>query len=340
MTARALYFEDPYEIEVRTIDVPDPTPEEVHVETTLSAISSGTELLLYRGEVPRNLSADLTIEALSGSFDYPLQYGYASVGRVVAAGAAVDDDLVGRRVFAFHPHASEFVVPVDDVVPIPDDCSDEAASLLANLEAATNFLLDGAPLVGENSLVLGQGVVGLLTTRLLAEFPLASLVTADLYGRRRDVSVAFGADEALNPDDIDVADHVRTGSSHESIDGVDLTYELSGAPAALSTAIESTGFGGRVVVGSWYGSKSVELDLGTHFHRDRIRILSSQVSTIDPNRRGRWSRERRLRVAANWLARVDVDTLVTHRLPIERAAEAYALLDDRPEDAIQVVLTY
>lgn len=340
MTARALYFEDPYDVEVRPIDVSEPGPNEVRVEAALSAISSGTELLVYRGDFPRSLATDRKIESLDGSFSFPLQYGYANVGRVTAAGAEVDDALIGRRVFAFHPHASEFVVPVDDIVPITGRYSDESAALLANLEAATNFLLDGAPLIGEHSLVLGQGVVGLLTTRLLSEFPVASLITADLYERRRDVSVAFGADESLDAGEVDASDYARAASTDDSIDGFDVTFELSGAPEALSTAVESTGFGGRVLVGSWYGTKSVDLDLGTHFHRNRIRMMSSQVSTIDPSLRGRWTRERRLRIATNWLEAVDADALVTHRIPIERAADAYELLDERPEEAIQVVLTY
>lgn len=340
MTARALYFTAPYELEVRRVDVPEPAPDEVRVEAALSAISSGTELLVYRGEVPRNVSTDLKIKALRGTFSFPLQYGYAVVGRVTDVGSDVDDGWVGSRVFAFHPHASEFVASIGDVVRVPDRCSDEAAALLANLEAASNFLLDGRPLFWESVVVLGQGVVGLLTTKLLSEFPLETLVTADPHERRRDVSVSFGADACIDPAGVDVAAHVREAVTNGSSNGVDLTYELSGEPEALSTAIEATGFGGRVVIGSWYGSKPVELELGGHFHRSRIRLMSSQVSTIDPTLRSRWSRTRRLQAAASWLDEVDIDALVTHRLSVERAADAFNLLDDRPEDAIQVLLTY
>lgn len=340
MTGRALFFTGPYELEVRQVDVPEPAAGEVRVAAELSAISAGTELLVYRGDVPRTLSTDLKLESLSGSFSFPLQYGYAVVGRVTAAGADVESRWVGTRVFAFHPHASEFVTSVDDVVPVPDGCSDAAAALLANLEASTNFLLDGRPRLGERVLVLGQGVVGLLTTRLLAEFPLETLITADRYEARRAVSTAYGADRCLDPDEVDVPSQVSQGERDGDAAGVDLAYEISGDPAALSTAIEATGYDGRVVVGSWYGTKPVELDLGGHFHRSRIRLMSSQVSTIDPALRGRWSRERRFGAARRWLNEVDSDALVTHRLPIDRAGDAYELLDSRPNDAIQVLLTY
>lgn len=340
MTARALYFTAPYEPEVREVEVPTPGPQELKIEAELSAISAGTELLVYRGEAPQTLATDLTIESLPGTFDFPLQYGYAAVGRVTETGPGLDDDWLDARVFAFHPHASEFVAPVDDVVRLPTGCPDETAAVLANLEAATNFLLDGAPRVGERVLVLGQGVVGLLTTALLGRIPLGSLVTADRYAPRRELSREFGADRCLDPavGDITGLDEV-TGGDGAAV-GVDLTYELSGAPEALSTAIDATGFGGRVVIGSWYGSKPVELDLGGRFHRSRIRLMSSQVSTIDPALRGRWSRERRLRTARRWLDDIDIDALVTHRVPIEDAAHAYELLDERPAEAVQVLLTY
>lgn len=339
--AQAVYLTEPYEVELRQIDVPDPAPGEVRVRAEVSAISAGTELLVYRGEASPDLAADTSIEALAESLDFPLQYGYAVVGRVTAVGDDIDAEWLGRRVFAFHPHASHFTVALDDVVPLPERLSDEAGSLLANFEAATNVLLDGTPRLGERVLVLGQGVLGLLTTALLSQFPLADLVTADLYERRRTVSEAFGADLSLDPTTTDVVDRVRKRATEGAgSDGADLTYDLSGNPDALDTGIEATGYGGRVLIGSWYGTKPVELTLDGRFHRSRISLLSTQVSTIEPQLRGRWTKDRRLETARRWLPEIDTDRLVTHRRPVDRAADAYELLDDRPEDAMQVLLTY
>lgn len=339
--ARALYFTGPYELELREIDIPDPAPGEVRVQAELSAISPGTELLVYRGETAPNLAADMSIEALSETLSFPLQYGYSVVGRVTAVAHDIKDEWLDTRVFAFHPHASHFTVSLDDVVPLPDRCSDEAAALLANVEAATNVLLDGTPRIGERVLILGQGVLGLLTTALLSQYPLTDIVTADLYERRRTVSEAFGADVSLDPATTDIVDRVQERATESAVsDGMDLTYELSGNPDALDTAIEATGYGGRVLIGSWYGMKPVEMTLDGRFHRSRIRLISTQVSTIDPRLRGRWTKERRLETARRWLPDIDTDRLVTHRIPIERAADAYELLDDHSDDAIQVLLTY
>lgn len=339
--AKTVVFTAPYELEVREVEVPAPEPEEVQVEAALSAISPGTELLVYRGDVARDLPIDSSIEAFSETFDFPLQYGYAVVGEVTAVGDAVDGDWLGTRVFAFHPHMSRFNVELADIEPIPTDWPAGTAAVLANLEAATNFLLDGSPRIGEGVLVLGQGVVGLLTTALLAKLPLRTLVTVDRYAARRKLSERFGADASLDPGKVDVAANLRDRlGDRPGPPGADLTYELSGNPAALDTAISATGYAGRVLAGSWYGTKPAELTLDGRFHRSRIRIRSTQVSTLDPTLRGRWTRGRLRDTARRWLPTVDVDRLLTHRVPIDRVADAFELLDDRPQDAVQVLLTY
>jgi threonine dehydrogenase-like Zn-dependent dehydrogenase len=116
--------------------------------------------------------------------------------------------------------------------------------------------------------------------------------------------------------------------------------DLTGNPAALDAAIELTAFSGRVVVGSWFGTRSAPLHLGGRYHRSRIRIVTSQVSTIAPELSGRWNKSRRFAAAWKALERVRPSKWITHRLPLERAAEAYRDLDRSPEEAIQVVFQY
>ncbi|EJN61559.1 zinc-dependent alcohol dehydrogenase [Halogranum rubrum] len=343
MPARSLYFVGPRAVSVRERPVPDPDGDEVLVETSVSAVSPGTERLIYRGEAPRDLSADPSIPALAGTLDYPLQYGYAAVGTVAAVGDDVDDEWLDRRVFAFNPHESHFLADPADLHVVPDDCSSETATLLPNVETALNFVMDGRPVVGERVAVFGQGVVGLLTTALLARFPLERLVTVDTVSRRRELSRSFGADESLTPADAHAllapeTDPMANGSDVPT--GADLTYELSGNPDALDSAIGVTGYDGRVVIGSWYGEKRSDLALGGRFHRSRIDLQSSQVSTIDPTLRGRWTPERRFARAWDWLARVDTDPLVTHRVPLEQAPDAYHCLDTDREETVQILFTY
>ena len=291
-------------------------------------------MLFYRGNVPPDMPLDMSIAALSGGMHYPVQYGYACVGRVIDIGAQIDREWLGRRVFSFQPHTSHFVAQLLELFPLPENLSPQQAGFLPNMETAVNFLLDGAPLLGESVVVLGQGVVGLLTTALLAHYPLARLVIFDRFELRRDRARALGAMEVFDPAEADLA-QARLGEGR-----ADLTFELSGQPQALNLAIDLTGFAGRIIIGSWYGRKSAEIDLGGRFHRSRIRLISSQVSTLTPGLLARWSKVRRLEVAWTMVERLPVCDLITHTFPITEAAQAYALLDQHPEQAVQVIFNY
>ncbi len=215
--------------------------------------------------------------------------------------------------------------------------ADEDAVFLANTETAVSLLHDGAPLAGERVAVWGQGVVGLLATSLLARLPLDRLVTLDRFPLRRQASQALGATAVLDPAQADLAAALQSALGEQA---ADLTYELTGNPAALDAALKSTGFSARLVLGSWYGTKPVSLDLGGAFHRSRIRILASQVSRLDPGLTGRWTKARRLAFAWGWLAGLRPSRWITHRFDLEGAAKAYVLLDHQPDQALQVVLTY
>jgi threonine dehydrogenase-like Zn-dependent dehydrogenase len=269
------------------------------------------------------------------------------VGEVVELGSGVDPAWLGQKVFAFQPHASTFVAPTEALIPLPDGLAVEEAVFLPNMETAVNFLMDGAPLIGEQVAVLGQGIVGLLTTALLARFPLTSLVTLDGYPLRRQASLDLGAQDSLDPAAPEVIDEARRAlqggralQGERIYLGADLVYELSGSPAALDQAIALCGFNGRVVIGSWYGSKPTSLNLGGRFHRSRMRLISSQISSLTPELSGRWDKTRRLRVAWEMLGAIKPSRFITQRFPITQAEQAYRLLDEHPGDTIQVVLTY
>ena len=337
MTERALVFTDEREVTIEATETEDPAADQVTVDAHLSAISSGTELLVYRGQAPSGITADSSLETINGDLSFPLRYGYSLVGSVVDAGRDVDDAWVDREVIAFHPHQTRFNATTDCLIPLPPDIERRAGALFPSAETATNFLLDGAPKVGERVAVFGAGVIGLCTIRLLAEFPLDSLVVVEPRASRRDLARAFGADKVVPPGEAD-ASFESVGDDGPA--GADLVYELSGRPDTLNDAIDVVGYDGRIVVGSWYGSKRSGLRLGGSFHRDRIDVISSQVSTIDPALRGRWSKDRRTDTALDGLRTIDHEALITDEIPFERAENAYERLDEAPEGTVQVLLTY
>jgi 2-desacetyl-2-hydroxyethyl bacteriochlorophyllide A dehydrogenase len=332
-------------VELREEPLPALGADDVLVETTCSAISAGTEKLIYEGRFPRGLETDSVISSLRGGFQYPLAYGYACVGMVRETGKQVDKSLRDKYVFAFQPHTSHFITHHSSIIPLSEGCSSENACFLPNMETAVNLVQDGAPILGERVLVLGQGVVGLLTASLLQEFPLENLVTADWYELRRAASEEIGVSESFDPELIHSSNNTHSSNSSATsqlsyAQSFDLTYELSGFPSTLNDAIALTRFSGRIVIGSWYGEKRAEIDLGGAFHRSRIKLISSQVSTIAPELSGRWDKARRFQVAWAALKRIQPQKWITHRFPIEEAAEAYRMLDENPQEAIQVLLEY
>lgn len=341
MTRHALFFTAPYQVEFREEAMPRPAAGELLLQTVVSAISAGTEMLLYRGQMPGGIAADATIASLAGEMAYPLKYGYAAVGRVIETGAGVDESWNGRLLFSFQPHQTHFTARLEDCLPVPDGVTAEMAAFLPNMETAVSFLMDGHPLIGEQVAVFGQGIVGLLTTSLLAQLPLASLITLDAYPLRREWSHKRGAHATLDPTQPDVAAALRTTlQQNRPFPGADLVYELSGNPAALDQAIAAAGYSGRVVVGSWYGQKQATLNLGGHFHRHHIRLISSQVSTIAPEWNGRWTKPRRLQTAWEMIQRHSPAPLITHRFPLHAAAQAYQLLDQQPSEVLQIIFQY
>ena len=345
MKTKKLIFEKKKTVRIQEESLSPPGPEEVLVQTKYSAISAGTEMLFYRDNFPIGMPKDITLKSLSGEMQYPIHYGYALVGKVIAVGEVADTNLLNKNVFLFHPHQSHIVVPQNEVYPFPPDLDERDAIFLPNMETAVGFVMDARPIIGENVVIFGQGVVGLLTTSILSKHPLGQLIVIEPMKKRRHFAGILGATKILDPLSNSFTDKINrylnfNSSQSEQYEGADLIFELSGNPEVLNTAISVAGYDSRIIVGSWYGQKKALLNLGDRFHRNRLQIISSQVSTIHPNIRGRWTKKRRLEVVWEWLKEINPSKLISHQIPISEAQKAYELLDNKPEETLQVVFQY
>lgn len=330
-----VWFEGPGRVSVRRGPLPEPGVGEVRVRTRVSAISTGSELAAYRGRLDPALPRDETLGAhRGGTFRFPFPYGYAAVGRVEALGpeAPRDAPAVGARVFGFVPHQNVFCAPAAEVLPIPDGIPDERAAFFPYLETAVNLLLDGVPRIGERVVVMGQGMLGLALTALLSRLPLGGLVSVEPRRERRGLSLGFGAGESVAPEQ--AAEVVGARFSG----GAELIFDVSGNRQALDLAIRLAAREGRVIAGSWLAGERVALDLGGWFHRGRVKIVSSQVSHLPPLGPS-WDVRRRRELTWELLGGVALETLVTHRVPLAEAGDAYARLDAREGLAALLVST-
>jgi len=294
--ALAFWVAEPGRGELRAVAVPDPAPGEVLVRTLHSAVSRGTEALVFRGGVPPEMHARMRAPYQEGDFPGPVKYGYLNVG-VVEAG---DPGLVGRTVFSLFPHQTSYVVPADAVTPVPDGVPARRAVLAGTVETAVNALWDAKPLLGDRVAVVGAGMVGCCVARLLARMPGVEVTLVDLDPDRRRIAEALGADFA-HPDD--------------APDGRDLVLHTSATSAGLQRSLDLLVAEGTVVDLSWYGDTAVQLSLGGRFHTDRLRIIASQVGAVAPSRRARRSPADRLRLALDLLRDPAYDALLTGTSP-------------------------
>jgi 2-desacetyl-2-hydroxyethyl bacteriochlorophyllide A dehydrogenase len=340
--ARSVWFSAERQVEIRTEQVRPCGKGEITVEAIASAVSSGTEMTIYRGQAPTadtvlQLPADLIQpqETMGGSFAqrFPIKYAYASVGRVIEAGEGSGFNP-GDLVFVRVPHESLYTVRAELAFPLPAWDPIDIGTQMALLDVAVNAILDVPVALGEVVAVYGQGAVGLYTSQL-ARRTAGKLIVVDPIAKRRDLGIKFGADAAVAPEDaLEAIKEISEGR------GADLSIEASGAPSALQTAIAGTGVEGTVLIPGYYGLKPVPLTLSPEFHMRRLKMFSSSANALDGRFSQRWNIQRRLQLVADVLPSLHPTEIITHRFPVEQAAQAYQLLDQHPEEVLSIVLTY
>ncbi len=290
--ARAFWVAAPGKGEIRAQRLRPLAAGELLIRASASAISRGTESLVFRGEVPQSEWQRMRCPFQEGEFPAPVKYGYAVAG-IVEDGPG---ECRGHRVFCLHPHQDRFIVPQDGVLAIPEDVPDRRATLAANMETAVNGLWDGLPGPGDRIAVVGSGVVGALVAALAARLPGTEVELIDIDPSRAALAAALGC---------------RFAAPHQACGEADLVIHASGTPDGLATAVAIAGFEATVVEMSWYGSRIVPLSLGGAFHSRRLTLRSSQVGAVPPGRRERWSRRRRLMLALALLRNPIFDLLLS-----------------------------
>lgn len=332
-TAHGLWFTAARHAAILEEPVRKPVGTEVTVRAIASLVSAGTEMLVYRGELPAE--DDLGLETCAGSFGFPVKYAYQVVGEVIEAGPDAQA-RPGQLVFVRHPHQDYFTVRSDSwlFAPVPDGLAPERAVFVNLLEVALNCHLDIPIRFGDVVVVYGQGVVGSLVAQLARRMA-GRLIVVDPIEVRRKFAEGWGADAAVAPGDAPQAIAELSGGR-----GADISIEATGAPSALQAAIVATGQEGTVAVLSFFGTRQVPLILSPEFHYRRLRMISSQVSSLGSGLQPRWSPARRNAVAFDLLRNDWLQTPVSHELPFSQAPDAYSILDKTPEEAMGIVLKY
>ena len=294
--ARALWYTAPETAEIRSERLAPAPPGWLTVRTHFTAISRGTERLIWSGRIAPTEWQRMRAPAQSGDFPFPVKYGYSAAGQVIDG----PEEWIGVNTFALQPHQDIFHVHPERAVRVPDHIPLQRATLAANMETALNGVWDGTAGPGDRIVVVGAGVVGLLIAFLCARLPGTRVDVIDLVPERRPIVEAFGA-----------TFHLLGQETVATIgDNADTVFHASATAAGLQAAIDLAGFEGRVVEISWYGDLPIEVSLGGAFHAKRLTIVSSQVGHVAANRRARWTHARRLEKAAALLDDECLDALL------------------------------
>ncbi|WP_327118956.1 alcohol dehydrogenase catalytic domain-containing protein [Streptomyces sp. NBC_01341] len=333
--SRSLVVERPGSHRLSEGPVPQPGPGEVRVRVAAAGICMSDRELYDGHRDPAYVR-------------YPVVPGHEWSGTVEAVGEGVDPALEGRRTVAegfracghcercrygetslcttgydetgfTRPgaFADHVVVPARLLHPLADDADLRAAALLEPAAVIAAAVRAGAPEPGERIAVLGAGTLGLLAVQLLAAVSPAELTVIDPREQRASRAMDFGAGQALGPKE---AEEVRGR--------YDLVVETAGAPSTAADACLLARRGGRVVLTGMFtpGARGI----------DPVHLSLSQltVRSVFGAPSAAWSHA----VRAFTAGLLDPAPLITHEFPLERFAEAVALVGSGAPDTGKVLL--
>ncbi|MGH2775527.1 MAG: zinc-dependent alcohol dehydrogenase, partial [Actinomycetota bacterium] len=254
---------------------------------------------------------------------------YSVVGRIHESRCSLK---AGATVFCFHPHQAHLLAVQEEMIDV-SGVDPRIATLLPLVETALQISLDAGPVTHQPVVVMGLGAVGILTGALLSRAG-ATVLAADPLPWRRAVAQSFSLSSV---DPLELKSHVDDLTEGR---GTSLVVEVSGNPGALSDALELAAHEGTVLVASWFGIKPVSLPLGGAFHRRRLTLRSTQVSTIPARLAAEWTKKKRVEAALSLMKELPLDLLATHEFPLSQVSNAFHAVDSSTDGLIHAAINY
>nr|CAD6613545.1 dehydrogenase [Rhizobium sp. TCK] len=311
-SARALWLTAAGACELRHEPLEPPLPGQALVRTLFSGISRGTENLVFSGRVPVSEFERMRAPHMAGEFPFPVKYGYSLVGKVETGSAP----MARQFVFCLYPHQDLCAIDESELLVLPDGLPPERAILAANMETALNIVWDANVQPGDRVAIFGAGVVGTLVAHLTSRICGTEVVLIDPNPARRALAEHLSLD-------------FSTGTT--VAEEFDVLVNASGSAQALAQAIELAGQEARIVEASWHGNEPVSIPLGGAFHARRLTLASSQVGSVPPSRRARWSPARRLAKSLDLLLDDRLDALISGETPFCEIESAYPAILANPD---------
>jgi len=362
-SVRALVVERPGVLAVRELPDAPLGPGTARVDTCYSGVSLGTELTWYRGTNPaqhRRWDPDLGLFMPAPSVDpYPVtKLGYMSVGVVTASrtpavweGQTVAMTYGHRSGHTADPLHERFVVLPDDIDPLLGVFVAHMGPICANglLHAASELMGSavrdlGDGVVGREVVVMGAGVVGLLTALFARQHGAADIIVVDSSPQRLDVAVALGFCVVRGGNDgSDAGLTIKQRWAHGRGDrGASVVFQCRGQAAALAAALRCARPQGPVIDLAFYPDGATEVRLGEEFHHNGLTLQSAQIGRVPRGLMGTWDRERLSRATID-LLRAEGDAIrrhiITDVVGFDEAPQLFADVSERRRHVVGAVLT-
>ena len=343
-----LVVESPRKVVFVEYEDRDPVGNEVLVRTTVSGIKHGTEINVYRGIVPfADRVFDPDLRAFRPFRDgeepepfFPHKMGSWAAGVVTRVGPEVRRFKVGDRVHGGWKHRQTVIVAEDTVYPVSGQVDDETMVFSDPALFALGGTHDAAIKLGDRVAIFGLGAIGMLALQMARLNGAGQILAVDPIPGRLELARAFGADVTVNPTECEAGLAIKEASGSA---GVDVAIDISGNYAALQQALRCVHREGLMVTVSFYGDKVGRVDLSSEWHHNRITLRSSMPVWGCTHRcQPMWDLARLERTAIGLLeeGKLQVEPLIGARIPFERAAEAYAMIDESPGAKVKLLLTY
>lgn len=321
-------------LEEHDLAVDNLQPDQLWVETEVSALSTGTDRGNYEGA-----------QRVPGAPDYPRWVGYSNVGIVRAVGSEVTRFKPGDRVFATRPHQSAYVGrQTDMIVRVPAEVTPEEAAFTYLYHLGYHSLRRGQFEPGENVAVVGLGILGLASVELARTLGGRVLALGNAPSRQ-EMAKAIGAHIVMSSDAPDLKDAVASLTYGA---GIDLVILAANPWPAWRASMEVVRHGGRVAVLSLPGRGEAALDFNPleleWFYGKALTIIAvaGQATYPFPTDPLRFSIARGCEYLLTLMQdkRILPTRLVTHRLRPENMVEAYEMAYHRDKSMIGVLFDW
>jgi 2-desacetyl-2-hydroxyethyl bacteriochlorophyllide A dehydrogenase len=320
---------------------------EVRLQTLYSGISAGTELTAYRGSNPYlhkqwDPARKLFIPGEQPTLTYPVSgWGYEEVGKVIELGSEAQGVSIGDVIFGTWGHRTHHIVGEEYARGrVQAKSLDAIFGLFSQIGAiALNGVHDARIRIGETVVVFGMGGLGQIVGQLAKQSG-AQVIGVDRFAKRLEIAQqSNAADIVLNAGDGEVAERIRTITDNR---GADIAIEATGSSSALNEAIRSVAYSAKVVALGFFQGEAAGLLLGEEFHHNRVNIVGSQIFGTDPELTYRWNQLRLVQTFMRLQADevLNLRPIISHIVPFADAGEAFRILDQEPENALQVVLDF